>query len=80
MVEVVRPGGLVLLRHKRNEGESARYGGLHQWNFDVVDDRLRLWNDGAEVDVGSALKGRALTTAWLEDNEVVARLVVDGSD
>ena len=38
MVAVVRPGGIVLLRHKRNEGESARYGGLHQWNFDVVDE------------------------------------------
>ncbi len=80
MVAVVRSGGVVLLRHKRNEGESARYGGLHQWNFDVVEGRLRLWNDGAELDVGSALEGRARTTAWLDHGEVVARLIVDGSD
>src|SRR5215208_2859631 len=44
MVAVVRVGGVVLLRHKRNEGESARYGGLHQWNLDVVDSSLVIWN------------------------------------
>jgi SAM-dependent methyltransferase len=79
MVAVVRTGGIVLLRHKRNEGESARYGGLHQWNFDVVDDSLLLWNNAVEVNVGSALEGRALTTAWLSKNEVIARLVVSES-
>lgn len=75
MVEVVRPGGVVLLRHKRNEGESARYGGLHQWNFDVVDERLLLWNSAVEIDVGAVLEGRARTRAWISENEVIARLV-----
>jgi SAM-dependent methyltransferase len=79
MVAVVRPGGVVLLRHKRNEGESARYGGLHQWNFDVVDDSLLVWNDAVEVNVGAALEGRAVATAWISDNEVLARLVVSES-
>src|SRR6266705_3528408 len=74
MAAVVRTGGVVLLRHKRNEGESARYGGLHQWNFDVVGDHLLLWNDVAEVDVTAALEKRAVTTAWVEQHEVVARL------
>jgi SAM-dependent methyltransferase len=76
MVAVVRTGGVVLLRHKRNEGESARYGGLHQWNFDVVNDDLRVWNNAVEVNVGSALEGRAVTTAWISEHEVLARLVV----
>lgn len=75
MVDVVRPGGVVLLRHKRNEGESARYGGLHQWNFDVVDDSLILWNNAFEVNVGVALAGRACTEAWVSENEAIARLV-----
>jgi len=79
MVAVVRAGGTVLLRHKRNEGESARYEGLHQWNFDVADDSLLLWNNAVVVDVGSALEGRALTTASISEGEVVARLVVSGS-
>jgi SAM-dependent methyltransferase len=79
MVAVVRPGGVVLLRHKRNEGEGAQYGGLHQWNFDVVDDELLLWNNAVEVNVGSALEGSARTTAWISENEVIARLVVGES-
>jgi SAM-dependent methyltransferase len=80
MVAVVRAGGVVLLRHKRNEGDSARYGGLHQWNFDVVDDRLLVWNEVVRVNVGSALEGRAVTTAWISEGEVIARLVVSDSD
>jgi SAM-dependent methyltransferase len=79
MVALVRPGGTVLLRHKRNEGESARYGGLHQWNFDVREDNLLLWNTAVEVNVGSALEGRAVTTAWISQHEVIARLVVSES-
>jgi hypothetical protein len=80
MVAVVRPGGIVLLRHKRNEGESARYGGLHQWNFDVAGDSLLVWNNAVEVNVGSALEGRAVTKAWISHGEVIARLVVSESD
>jgi SAM-dependent methyltransferase len=80
MVAVVRAGGVVLLRHKRNEGESARYGGLHQWNFDVVGDSLLLWNNAREVNVGSALEGRAATTAWISEHEVVARLALAKAD
>jgi 2-polyprenyl-3-methyl-5-hydroxy-6-metoxy-1,4-benzoquinol methylase len=76
MVALVRPGGAVLLRHKRNEGQSARYGGLHQWNFDVAEDRLVLWNDAFRVDVGRALGARVAATAWISDGEAVARLAV----
>jgi SAM-dependent methyltransferase len=80
MVAVVGTGGIVLLRHKRNEGDSARYGGLHQWNFDVVDDGLVVWNEVLQVNVSSALEGRATTTAWISEGEVIARIVVSNSD
>ena len=76
MVAVVRPGGIVLLRHKRNEGEQARYGGLHQWNFDVAGGRLLVWNNVVRVDVGAELEGRAETEAWTSESEAIARLVV----
>jgi SAM-dependent methyltransferase len=76
MVDVVRPGGVVILRHKRNEGESALYGGLHQWNFDAVDSGLLVWNNAVEVNVGLALERRAATTAWISQGEVIGRLVV----
>jgi SAM-dependent methyltransferase len=71
MVAVVRPGGIVLLRHKRNEGESARYGGLHQWNFDVVDGRLVVWRSDRTVDLTEQLRPRAEVTCWLEPTEPV---------
>ncbi len=80
MVAVVRPGGLVLLRHKRNEGESAGYWGMHLWNFDVVDDAFLVSNNAVEVNVGSALKRLAVTTAWISENDVIARLVVTDAD
>lgn len=76
MVDVVRTGGIVLLEHKRNEGDSARYGGLHQWNFDIDGDSLILWNNAVDLNVGAVLAGRAQATAWMSGNEVVARLVV----
>jgi SAM-dependent methyltransferase len=76
MVTLVRPGGAVILRHKRNEGESARYSGLHAWNFDAANGRLLLWNEANKVDVGKALAERADPAVWLEGNEVVASLVV----
>jgi SAM-dependent methyltransferase len=34
MLEVVRPGGFVVLRHLRNEAATERYTGLHRWNFE----------------------------------------------
>jgi len=76
MVSVGSTGGIVLLRRKTYEGESARYGGLHQWNFDVAGGNLLLWNNAAEVNVSAALEGRAATTAWTAQHEVMARLVV----
>ncbi len=76
MVDVVRTGGLVLLEHKQNEGDSAHYGGLHQWNFDVDRDNLVLWNNAVDLNVSAALAGRAETTAWMSGTEVIARLVV----
>jgi SAM-dependent methyltransferase len=44
MVRLVRPGGLVVLRHYRTEAETEHYSGLHQWNFDLSDGDLVLWS------------------------------------
>lgn len=79
MVAVVREGGIVLLRHHRNEGENERYEGFHQWNFDVVDGSLIVWNNAVRIDVGTALEGQALVEASVKDDEVIARLVVGRS-
>ena len=76
MVAVVREGGVVLLRHQRNEGEREQYEGLHQWNFDVVGGSLLFWNNAVRVDITTALAAKAVVEAWVEGDEVLARLVV----
>lgn len=80
MVGVVREGGSVILRHARNEGEERRYEGLHQWNFDVADGDLIVWNGAATINVRSALREQATVEAWIdqhdEQGEVLACLVV----
>jgi SAM-dependent methyltransferase len=80
MVGVVRNGGSVLLRHARNEGEDKRYEGLHQWNFDVVEQELVVWNGAATVKVPVVLGDRAAVEAWIEDDGgqglVLARMIV----
>ncbi len=44
MLLLARPGGLVILRHWRNEGLKADYEELHQWNIDLADGDLLIWN------------------------------------
>ncbi len=59
MLDVVRPGGVVLLTHKRNEAESKGYLGLHQWNFENREGRFFIWNRAARQDVSALLESRA---------------------
>jgi hypothetical protein len=44
MIELVNEGGFVPLKHRPNEAESARYEGLHRWNFERSDDDVVVWN------------------------------------
>ena len=44
MVRVCKPKGWIYLRHMKDVGRMARYGGLHQWNiFRTEDKDLRVW-------------------------------------
>lgn len=70
MISVVRPGGYVLLRHRRNEAKAKDYLGLHQWNFDLLDGRFVIWNRQSSHDVAKALSGRAHVVAHEEEGEV----------
>jgi SAM-dependent methyltransferase len=74
MLQLVRVGGVVLLRHHHNEGEHQRYEGLHQWNFDCEDGKLIFWNNAQNADVTAALSGRARTEVWIEQDAILARI------
>jgi len=55
MVQVVKPGGYVVLRHRPNEAIGAAYAGLHQWNFDVRGGRFVIWNEQVRHDMSRVL-------------------------
>jgi SAM-dependent methyltransferase len=82
MLALVRPDGVVLLRHTRNEGEHRRFSGPHQWNFDFVDGDIVIWNHAVEHSLGRALGARADVQGWIEHDEVLVRIApreVEGS-
>jgi SAM-dependent methyltransferase len=68
MVAVVRPGGYVLLRHVRREGEHMKYSGFHQWNLDVENGHLVLWNRVRRHDLTSELERLASVEAYRDDD------------
>jgi SAM-dependent methyltransferase len=66
MLEVVRPGGHVVLRHVRNEAIREAYVQLHQWNLDERHGQFVIWRAGHETNVSEALAGRAEVTCSTE--------------
>ena len=66
---------VVVLRHYRNEAEELGGRGLHQWNFDLVDDRPVVAGEGTVTELGTL---GTVERAWLEPNPhspwVVCRL------
>jgi SAM-dependent methyltransferase len=63
MVQLVKEGRFVVLRHLRSVGQHQFYRGLHQWNFDLEEGEFIIWrpggapfrlsqilNDGASID------------------------------
>ena len=67
MVKVLKPGCWAVLRHAQNEAVAENYGGLHQWNFDVLDGEFVLWRPGLTVFVHDALAELAHVDFTLSD-------------
>lgn len=74
MLEIVRPGGVVLLQHFPNEAETEEYSGLHQWNFDLVDGECLLWRPTKKWSLGKELAAKATVTG-LKENGVVTIVI-----
>jgi hypothetical protein len=70
MLEVVRPGGAVLLRHYENEAVYGGYSGLHKWNFSLERERPILWNKSTKLFISEHLPaGARITGRKFEGNE-----------
>ena len=76
MVRLVRPGGLVVLRHYRTEGETELYSGLHQWNFEIQDGDFLVWSRWARHNVTRMLRGEVELECWYEGGSDHADWVV----
>lgn len=66
-VQVVKPGGFVLLAHERREGENEGYRGLHQWNFDLENGDFVIWSPTRRYNVTSALRSMAEVSCEISD-------------
>ena len=62
MLEVVKPGGYVLLEHYVNEGEWGGYGDWHRWNFCIDYGHFIIWNPKTRFSVNDAVGDIAQVT------------------
>jgi SAM-dependent methyltransferase len=76
MVSLVRPGGMVVLRHYRTEAETELYSGLHQWNFEIQDRDLLVWSRWARHNLTQLLRGEVDLDCWYEGGSDHADWVV----
>jgi len=59
MLSVCKTGGTVSMLHAKNEAVSGEYGGLHQWNVDIYEEKLFFWNKENKINVVDAIEGCA---------------------
>jgi SAM-dependent methyltransferase len=74
MVLAVKPGGLVLLRHERNEAVNEHYLGLHQWNFDAEGNDFIVWRPGTRRNLSRELADLAEGEVFFEGPEIALLL------
>ena len=69
MVHVVKPGRYVYCEVYWNEGEGAGYDDFHNWNFDVHDGEVFIWNkDRRAWNITDFLPNGTLIEHWFKDN------------
>jgi hypothetical protein len=72
VLKILKPHGAFVIETYRNEAETEKYSGLHQWNIDERDGRLMIWRPGVLIDVAEQWGDRAQVNvtrahpAWLE--------------
>jgi SAM-dependent methyltransferase len=56
MAKLLRPQGLLFVQVHKNEGENARYSGLHNWNFDRDENNnFILWRNAEKYKINEDL-------------------------
>jgi SAM-dependent methyltransferase len=68
MLQVVRSGGWLILRHRPNEAETAGYQDLHTWNFDEIGGEFWIWSRDSRHNMHAVLRFSA-EVSWHRDGE-----------
>ncbi|OJV37671.1 MAG: hypothetical protein BGO29_12290 [Bacteroidales bacterium 36-12] len=71
-IESLEIGGVLYLKHFRNEAETENYRGFHQYNISTENDDVIIWNKENKTNIKLFLNEFAETTTSTSDNEVVA--------
>lgn len=71
----LRPGGVLYLNHHRNEALREGYRGFHQYNIDLRDSRLIIWNREKTIDPAEELKDLADVKAYVADNGYIVGVI-----
>lgn len=57
ILKVLKPNCSLISMHPANQGEEEHYEGVYQWNFSMKEDRLVVWNHGAQFDLLDECRG-----------------------
>ncbi len=71
-IESLEIGGVLYLRHHRNEAETENYRGFHQYNISIENDEMIIWNKETKTSINSFVKDFADTETSIYGNEVIA--------
>lgn len=75
----LRPGGVLYLNHFCDEAEREGYRGFHQWNINLRDGALTIWNRESSIDVAAVLGDCAsVETSVTPEGRVVAVIRREG--
>jgi SAM-dependent methyltransferase len=71
-IECLEIGGVLYLKHFRNEAETENYRGFHQYNISTENDDIIIWNKETKTNINFFLKDFAETKTSIRGNEVIA--------
>lgn len=65
MLTSVGEGGKVILRHAESEADKQKWTGLHQWNFILDGNTMRITGKEDSVTVAETFPGRGIKRHWV---------------
>lgn len=73
-LNTLRIGGVLYLKHYPNEAEKEQYKGFHQYNVDIRDNQLFIWNHTVENNINNILFQFAdvEVSRYINPNEIIA--------